>query len=149
MEINKVYSIRADVDDALIIDIDFSFENSSGSIERLRANTVYRKSDQRSTLTPTITKWLAENDHEILPYIPPEPEPEAVISIPAVTFWERTTEAEGAAIEAMLNQQPFRVRQIFMTAQSYRSDHELWPLLQSAAIGLFGEERAAELLVQP
>lgn len=82
-------------------------------------------------------------------YVEPEPEPEAVISIPAVTFWERTTEAEGSAIEAMLEQQPFRVRQIFMTAQSYRSDHELWPLLQSAAIGLFGEERAAELLVQP
>jgi hypothetical protein len=82
-------------------------------------------------------------------YVEPEPEPEAVNSISAVTFWERTTEAEGAAIEAMLNQQPFRVRQIFMTAQSYRSDHELWPLLQSAAIGLFGEERAAELLAQP
>lgn len=82
-------------------------------------------------------------------YVEPEPEPEAVISIPAVTFWERTTESEGSAIEAMLAQQPFRVRQIFMTAQSYRSDHELWPLLQSAAIGLFGEERAAELLVQP
>jgi len=81
-------------------------------------------------------------------YVEPEPEPEAVISIPAVTFWERTTEAEGSAIEAMLAQQPFRVRQIFMTAQSYRSDHELWPLLQSAAIGLFGEERAAELLAQ-
>ncbi|MBX8802956.1 hypothetical protein HBA92_19695 [Ochrobactrum sp. MR28] len=79
-------------------------------------------------------------------YVEPEPEPEAVISIPAVTFWERTTEAEGSAIEAMLNQQPFRIRQIFMAAQSYRSDHELWPLLQSAAISLFGEERALELL---
>jgi hypothetical protein len=81
-------------------------------------------------------------------YVEPDPEPEAVISIPAVTFWERTTEAEGSAIEAMLAQQSFRVQQIFMTAQSYRSDHELWPLLQSAAIGLFGEERAAELLAQ-
>ena len=79
-------------------------------------------------------------------YVEPEPEPEAVISIPAVTFWERTSEAEGTAIEVMLNQQPFRIRQIFMTAQSYRSDHELWPLLQSAAIGLFGKERAAVLL---
>ncbi|MFS1808976.1 hypothetical protein, partial [Bacillus anthracis] len=69
--------------------------------------------------------------------------------IPAVTFWERTTEDEGTAIEAMLNQQPFRIRQIFMTAQSYRSDHELWPLLQSAANGLFGGERAAELLARP
>lgn len=82
-------------------------------------------------------------------YVEPEPEPETVISIPAVTFWERTSEAEGTAIEAMLNQQPFRVRQIFMTAQSYRSDHELWPLLQTAATQLFGEQRAAELLASP
>lgn len=82
-------------------------------------------------------------------YIEPEPEQEPAIVIPAVTFWERTTEAEGTAIEAMLNQQPFRIRQIFMTAQSYRSDHELWPLLQNAAVQLFGEDRAAALLVQP
>lgn len=79
-------------------------------------------------------------------YVEPELEPEPPVVIPAVTFWERTTEAEGSAIEAMLNQQPFRVRQIFMTAQSYRSDHELWPFLQGAAIQLFGEARAAELL---
>lgn len=79
-------------------------------------------------------------------YMEPEPEPEPPIVIPAVTFWERTTEAEGTAIEAMLEQQPFRVRQIFMTAQSYRSDHELWPLLMGAAIELFGSMRAAELL---
>lgn len=84
----------------------------------------------------------------IEPYMP-EPEAPTVISIPAVTFWERTTEAEGTAIETMLNQQPFRVRQIFMTAQSYRSDHELWPLLQNAAVQLFGELRAGELLAQP
>ncbi len=76
-------------------------------------------------------------------------EPQTVIIIPAVTFWERTTEVEGTAIEAMLAQQPFRVRQIFMTAQSYRSDHELWPLLSEAAVQLFGAARAAELLVPP
>ena len=81
--------------------------------------------------------------------VEPAPEPEPTIVIPAVTFWERTTEAEGFAIEAMLNQQPFRIRQIFMTAQSYRSDHDLWPLLQNAAVQLFGENRAAELLAQP
>lgn len=81
-------------------------------------------------------------------YVEPEPEPDPVTVIPAVTFWERTTEVEGAAIEVMLNQQSFRVRQIFMTAQSYRSDHELWPLLHSAATQLFGAPRATELLAQ-
>ncbi|RBO90520.1 hypothetical protein [Pseudochrobactrum asaccharolyticum] len=144
MKIHEVFSVSADVDEALLIDMDYS-----GLEGRTRAIVAYRESDPYSPLTPLITQWLADNNPEILPYIPPEPEPEQPISIPAVTFWERTTEAEGTAIETMLNQQPFRVRQIFMTAQSYRSDHELWPLLQSAAIGLFGEERAAELLAQP
>lgn len=144
MKIHEVFSVSADVDEALLIDMDYS-----GLEGWTRAIVAYRESDPYSPLTPLITQWLADNNPEILPYIPPEPEPEQPISIPAVTFWERTTEAEGTAIETMLNQQPFRVRQIFMTAQSYRSDHELWPLLQSAAIGLFGEERAAELLAQP
>ena len=144
MKIHEVFSVRADVDDALLIDMD-----CLGLDGQSRVIVAYRASDPHSPLTPIITQWLIDNpDHEILPYIPPEPEPEPAIVIPAVTFWERTTEVEGTAIEAMLNQQPFRVRQIFMTAQSYRSDHELWPLLQTAAIGLFGEARADELLAQ-
>ena len=144
MEIHTVFSVTATQDDCLLLDMEYT-----GIEGRNRAVVAYRASDPHSPLTPIITQWLIDNpDHEILPYIPPEPEPEPPIVIPAVTFWERTTEAEGTAIETMLNQQPFRIRQIFMTAQSYRSDHELWPLLQSAAIGLFGEARADELLAQ-
>lgn len=109
----------------------------------------YLTHDDQFGFSPDIRAWIDKNNPEILPYIPPEPEPAPPIVIPAVTFWERTTEAEGTAIEAMLNQQPFRVRQIFMTAQSYRSDHELWPLLSTAATQLFGEPRATELLAQP
>lgn len=95
---------------------------------------------EKSTYNPDTNSWTID---------PVEPVPEPPIVIPAVTFWERTTETEGTAIEAMLNQQPFRIRQIFMTAQSYRSDHELWPLLQSAAVQLFGDARASELLSPP
>ena len=86
----------------------------------------------------------------IVPYVP-EPEPEApdVISIPAVTLWERMTEAEGEQVEAVMQTQPFRIRQIFTTAQTYRSDHELGPLLQQVATELFGAQRAGELLAQP
>lgn len=84
----------------------------------------------------------------IAPYVP-EPEAPAVISIPAVTLWERMTEAEGEQVEAVMQTQPFRIRQIFTTAQTYRSDHELWPLLQQVATELFGEQRAGELLTQP
>lgn len=35
------------------------------------------------------------------------------------------------------------------TVQAFRSDHELWPIFERTAIGLFGNRRAAELLKQP
>lgn len=66
--------------------------------------------------------------------------------IPAVTLWERLTEAEAEQVNAVMATQPFRTRQIFLTANTFRSDHELWPLLQQMAIDLFGEVRASELL---
>lgn len=141
MEIHEVYSIVADQGGALLIDMDYT-----GLAARKRASYAYRASDQYSPLTSLITQWLADNPHEILPYVPLVPEPDSVIVIPAVTLWERMTEAEGDQVEATMFTQPFRVRQIFMTAQSYRSDHELWPLLMGAAIELFGITRAAELL---
>lgn len=94
-----------------------------------------------------LAEWEAAGN-AIEPYVP-EPEAPTVISIPAVTLWERMTEAEGEQVESVMQTQPFRIRQIFTTAQSYRSDHELWPLLQQVATELFGAQRAGELLAQP
>ncbi|MCF7645045.1 hypothetical protein KQ944_07810 [Bacillus subtilis] len=93
-----------------------------------------------------LADWEAAGN-AIEPYLP-EPEAPSVISIPAVTLWERMTEAEGEQVEAVMQTQPFRIRQIFTTAQTYRSDHELWPLLQHVATELFGAQRAGELLAQ-
>ena len=93
-----------------------------------------------------IADWEAVGN-AIEPYVP-GPEAPTVISIPAVTLWERMTEAEGEQVEAVMQTQPFRIRQIFTTAQTYRSDHELWPLLQQVASELFGAQRASELLAQ-
>ena len=93
-----------------------------------------------------IAEWEAAGN-VIEPYIP-EPKAPAVITIPSVTLWERMTEAEGEQVEAVMQRQPFRIRQIFTTAQTYRSDHELWPLLQQVATELFGDQRAGELLAQ-
>jgi hypothetical protein len=75
--------------------------------------------------------------------------PIEVTSVPAVTLWERMTEAEAEQVNAAMATQPFRTRQIFLTANTFRSDHELWPLLESMAADLFGETRAAELLADP
>lgn len=72
-------------------------------------------------------------------------EPEIHI-IPAVTLWERMTDEEAEQVNTAMTLQPFRTRQIFLTANTFRSDHELWPLLEQVATGLFGEERASEIL---
>ncbi|WP_192800540.1 hypothetical protein [Brucella anthropi] len=77
--------------------------------------------------------------------IEPTPEP-AVTVLPSVTLWERLTEAEAEQVNAAMATQPFRTRQIFLTANTFRSDHELWPLLEQVATELFGAHRASELL---
>lgn len=89
-------------------------------------------------------KW---DGSKVVDYLPPTPDPEpAIVVIPAVTLWERMTEAEAEQVNAAMATQPFRTRQIFLTANTFRSDHELWPLLESMATQLFGEVRASELL---
>lgn len=81
---------------------------------------------------------------------PPPLEPvesPSVVIIPSVSLWERFTEAEAEQVNAVMATQSFRTRQIFLTANTFRSDHEFWPLLVQMATELFGEERAAELLM--
>lgn len=81
---------------------------------------------------------------------PPTPEPEPVVTVlPAVTLWERLTEDEADQVNDAMATQPVRTRRIFTTANMFRSDHELWPLLEQMATELFGEYRAAELLADP
>ncbi|UYT54168.1 hypothetical protein OHI65_07245 [Brucella sp. MAB-22] len=91
--------------------------------------------------------WRAP-DGQLVEPPPPEPiiQPEPVTILPAVTLWERMTEAEADQVNAAMATQPFRTRQIFLTANTFRSDHELWPLLVQMATDLFGDDRAAELL---
>ncbi len=82
-------------------------------------------------------------------YVEPvaEPTPEMVTVVYPVHLWERLSgEGEADRVGAVMAQQDFRTRQIFASASSYRSDHELWPLLQQIATTLFGEARAAQIL---
>ncbi|NTB96929.1 hypothetical protein G6M84_10410 [Agrobacterium tumefaciens] len=81
---------------------------------------------------------------EVVVFEPPVIAPIAVIF--AVDLWSRMTNAEADQVGAAMAEQPFRIRKIFETANSYRSDHELWPLLVQIATTLFGEERAAQIL---
>lgn len=87
--------------------------------------------------------WLAMPDGSFRP--PPAASP-AVIIVYRSDLYRRCTEDEAEKIDAALAQQPIRLRQIFGSVVTFRSDDELWPTLQTAAEGLFGKERAAELL---
>lgn len=93
---------------------------------------------------PGARKW---DNGQVIEFNPPTHD--IVKSLPSVTLWERMTEAEAEQVNAAMATHPFRTRQIFTTANTFRSDHELWPLLESMAIDLFGETRAAELLAAP
>ena len=64
----------------------------------------------------------------------------------SVDLWSRMTDAVADQVGVAMEAQPFRIRRIFESANSYREDHELWPLLVQIATTLFGEERAAEIL---
>ena len=91
-----------------------------------------------------LRKW--ENG-QVVEFIPEPVEPEPIVQIlPAVTLWQRMSDDEAIQVKEAMETQPFRIRQIFLTANTYRSDHDLWPLLESMATELFGDERAAELL---
>ncbi|WP_435655035.1 hypothetical protein [Brucella pituitosa] len=93
---------------------------------------------------PSARRWDGES---VVDYTPPMPEPEPVVTIlPAVTLWERLTEDEADQVNEAMATQPVRTQRIFTTANTFRSDHELWPLLEQMAKELFGAERAAALL---
>lgn len=76
----------------------------------------------------------------------PPPAPEPVTVVFKLDLWSRMTDDEADRVGAAMDEQPFRIRKIFESANSYRSDHELWPLLVQIATTLFGEERAAQIL---
>lgn len=98
-----------------------------------------------------IREWTPEELAELASY-PTSPFPEPATVLYAVDFWTRLdggedgNSGEVAEVLAAMKQQPIRTRRIFDAANSYRSDHELWPLLQQLATGLFGAERASEIL---
>jgi hypothetical protein len=94
-------------------------------------------------------KAMEEAGEIVIEEADPVAEPPApVVVVSALDFYRRLTEAEGAKVEAAIQAQPFLKRQIFLSAQTFRSDApgDEWELLESLANGLFGPERAAELL---
>lgn len=108
----------------------------------------YESIADESPLWVEIAAWMAAGG--VIDPVDPEPVPVTVVY--SVDFWTRLdggvdgNSGEVAQVLAAMEQQPIRTRKIFDAANSYRSDHELWPLLQQLASSLFGIERAAEIL---
>lgn len=119
------------------------FHNRAVAVQTEDGDTVVRIERDMHILADgmTISQHVEElnNAAELVPV-------DEVVILPAVSLWERLTEAEAEQVNAAMATQPFRTRQIFLTANTFRSDHELWPLLVQMATDLFGEARAAELL---
>jgi len=96
---------------------------------------------------------LETGEREEIPLSPAElaaleanvPADEIIILYP-VDLWSRLTDSEAVAVETAMTSQPVRIQNIFNYASSYRSDHELWPLLENMATTLFGAERATQIL---
>lgn len=117
----------------------------SGSVdENLIPSSAVELTDQQYSefvSYPGLRKWVGGKIVEFVPEISVP-----VVILPAVTLWERLTEAEADQVNEAMATQPVRTQRIFTTANTFRSDHELWPLLEIMATQLFGEVRAAELL---
>ena len=88
---------------------------------------------------------LPADDAEVVAFLNP-PAPEPVTIVYQVDLWSRMTDDEAEDVATAMNAQPLRIQNIFRAAGEYHSTHELWPLLQSVAVDLFGPDRAAELL---
>lgn len=128
-DLGRIFSMESDPDQSQIGDAEIVGINVSGDFHftRGQGGSIYGKI------------WNGNTIVEL------ELEPSVVV-IPAVTLWERLSEAEADQVNTAMASQPFRTRKIFETANTFRSDHELWPLLVQVATQLFGQERTEELL---
>lgn len=94
--------------------------------------------------------WTEAERNAIGVFTAPDPQRVVIEQPPGPTFkadiWKRATDEECAAMDQRLNETTPRLRRIYEAAQIITRDDELWSVLNAAMIGLFGEERAAELL---
>lgn len=116
--------------------------------------TVRMVSDEPSRVQPDDSEWFIGSDEEIKigqiydvedNTLTDAPATNVISIVYAVDFWTRLTDEEAEQVVDFIDTQPVRLRRIFNAANSYRSDHELWGLLQGMSVAMFGEERTAEI----
>ncbi|SFJ67664.1 hypothetical protein [Methylobacterium brachiatum] len=114
--------------------------NAAGFLETEEGWTVFRWNEALLGPQPTA------EDLAVIAALPDPPHPVEVVILYRADLYRRCTDDEADAIDAALAKQPTRIRRIFESAVTFRSDDEMWSLLHDAAVGLFGDERAVELL---
>ncbi|WP_262525308.1 hypothetical protein [Agrobacterium tumefaciens] len=124
--------------------IGYSLDGKSISIEMDGVEYIVPANSPENRHRQMIAEWEALGN--VIPPFMPTEEPESVVIVNNVDLWSRMTNVEADQVGAAMEEQTFRVRKIFESASTFRSDHELWPLLQQVATTLFGAERAAQIL---
>ncbi len=130
--------------------------NEDGLVLAFYAEEIHGEDIPDGTVDVTDEQWreilescgskLLINGEIVDAEVPPIETPEPITVVYSVDLWSRMTDDEADQVGAAMDDQPFRVRKIFESASTFRSDHELWPLLVQIATTLFGEERAAQIL---
>lgn len=88
-----------------------------------------------------IDQHIAANEHLL-------DEPPVVIVLPVNVLFGRMTDEEAESLDTAMMAEPLRIRRMWSTASSFRSDQEPWAVIKGHAIGLFGQDRADEILAQ-
>lgn len=88
-----------------------------------------------------IDQHIAANEHLL-------DEPPVVVVLPVNVLFGRMTDEEAESLDTAMMAEPLRIRRMWATASSFRSDQEPWAVIEGHAIGLFGQDRADEILAQ-
>lgn len=142
MKLKEIHSVTETLEDG-VFNVHCTIEDMDGQVY---AADFCSRPDDPHGVNGEVRQWLDDHpDFPRDPYEPPE-EPEPIIIVYPVDLWSRMTDDEADQVEGVMASQSVRIQNIFKSASSYRSDHELWPLLVSVATTLFGEQRADEIL---
>jgi hypothetical protein len=90
-----------------------------------------------------VAKSWGDPAHPVEDFVPP---PAGPVVVNKVDFYNRMTEKEAEDVELLISKQSVKNRRIFESASTFRSDYELWDLLNSLADTVFTPERKAVIL---
>lgn len=89
--------------------------------------------------------WLYDGSSYAAPPGPEAPPPAPTL-LPASVFFDRLTEEEAEQLDEAMMAKPVKFKRAWQAATEFSETADLWPVMREEMVGLFGEERTAELL---